>query len=327
MSNSQKKTLQDYIRLHQRNAATHAIRAAVDLGIIGALAEGQKTVGQLAESLELDPSALHLMMNVLCQTELVENYQDDYALSTVARLIPPEFWDFGDQYWRHLGRFVRSGVSLANDQHMAFTNEDYLSSVAVREWMWTPAALDAAEVLQIGRERRGLRILDVGCGSAVFSATLAHRDPETRVVLLDHSAGLQRAQATVDSVGLESQSQFVEADYLDFELSGELFDLIIVPGLVHRHGINECEQLFHRLYRLGKAESEIAVIDVFPGQEKGDSYRAVIELELCLRTTQGGLHLPTQLQAALNRAGFQKVQYAHLPSEPHIWGLILATRV
>jgi SAM-dependent methyltransferase len=296
MSNSQQKTLQDYIRLHQRNATTHAIRAAVELGVIGALADGQKTIGQLAESLGLDPAALQLLMNVLVQTELVENYQDDYALSTVARLIPAEFYDFGDQYWRHLARFVRGGVPLPSDQHLAFTNDDYLSSQAVREWMWTPAALDAAEVLQIGKSRRGLRILEVGCGSAVFGATLAHRDPDSQIVLLDDAAGLRRAQATIDSVGLESQSQMIEGDYMNFDLAGEMFDLVIVAGLVHRHAISECEKLFQRLHSVAKAESEIVVVDVFPGQERGDAHRAYIQLELKLRTSQGGVHSTKQLE-------------------------------
>jgi cyclopropane fatty-acyl-phospholipid synthase-like methyltransferase len=127
-------------------------------------------------------------------------------------------------------------------------------------------------------------------------------------------------------VGLESQSQMIEGDYMNFDLAGEMFDLIIVAGLVHRHAISECEKLFQRLYSVAKAESEIVVVDVFPGQERGDAHRAYIQLELKLRTSQGGVPSPTQLQSALQRSGFHHVQYAHLPAAPYIWGLILATR-
>ena len=105
MSDSQINALLAHYRLHNRNAITHVIRSAVSLGIIAALAEGQKTVDQLAEQLELQVDPLSLLMKVLVETELVEQYGDDFALSTVARLIPRELRDFGDFHWSHLGRF------------------------------------------------------------------------------------------------------------------------------------------------------------------------------------------------------------------------------
>ena len=112
MSDSQIKALLAHYRLHNRNAVTHVIRSAVSLGIIEALADGQKTLEQLADQLELQAEPLALLMRVLVETELVEQYGDDFALSTVARLIPRELRDFGDFHWSHLGDFVRSGVNL-----------------------------------------------------------------------------------------------------------------------------------------------------------------------------------------------------------------------
>ena len=85
MSTAQLKTLGDFIELQNRNALTHTIRAAVELGIIKSLMSGQKTVKQLAEELELSHQPLQRLMNVLLETELLEQYDDDYALSTVSR--------------------------------------------------------------------------------------------------------------------------------------------------------------------------------------------------------------------------------------------------
>ena len=189
MSTSQQKTLEDFIQLQNRNALSHAIRAAVELGVISALREGQKTAEQLSGELKVDSSALSRLMNVLTTSELIEKYGEDYALSTIATLIPDQFFDFGDQHWRHLATHVKTGVPLPTQEGIATTDFDYSLNKASEEWTLTPTALTAAQVLDLGKSRRGLKILEIGCGSAVFGATLAHADPDTVVSLLDDEFG------------------------------------------------------------------------------------------------------------------------------------------
>ena len=116
----------DHFHLQNRNALTHAIRTAVSLGIVDALSEKQMTVPELAEKLALNPGALQLLMDLLCETELIEKYGDDYALSAVARLIPKQLYDFGDYYWNQLGDFVRSGESLPIASEIDATDQDFL---------------------------------------------------------------------------------------------------------------------------------------------------------------------------------------------------------
>ena len=329
MSTAQIKTLEDFIQLQNRNALAHAIRAAVQLGIFEALLPGQKTIKQLATELKLETQPLERLMKVLLQTELLENYGDDFALSTIARLIPGAAMDFGDDHWQYLVAHVRSGKSLASDESLPYTDKDYQLNKASEEWTLTPVALDAAQVLDVGKSRRGLRILELGCGSAVFGVTLAHRDPESVLHLLDRSIELKRAQKTVDSVELQSRTQFFEAsDWTQLtdneDIGDQQFDLILLAGLIHRLSKEQLVTVLGQLRNIAQPGCELAIIDVFPGQENGDIQRAVFELELGLRTSCGQLHDPKELEAALKDAGFVSVQYAHLPSLPCFWGLLLA---
>ncbi|MEE2826877.1 MAG: class I SAM-dependent methyltransferase [Planctomycetota bacterium] len=326
MSDSQIKALLAHYRLHNRNAVTHVIRSAVSLGIIEALAEGQKTLEQLAEQLELQAEPLALLMRVLVETELVEQYGDDFALSTVARLIPRELRDFGDFHWSHLGDFVRSGVNLPNDDAIPATDSDFLAHSKANEWLATPAALNVAEVLDFGGSRKALRVLEIGSGSAVFGVTLIHRDPESRLVLLDNAAGLNLAKTTVDGVGVENRVELVEGDYLEPDLGDDQFDMVLMSGILHRHSMETCQSLFKTAHQLLKPGSEMVVVDLFPGQEKGELNYRVAELEIRLRTSAGQLHDPAQVQHEMIMQGFDQIQYAHLPAAPYYWGLILATR-
>jgi cyclopropane fatty-acyl-phospholipid synthase-like methyltransferase len=262
-------------------------------------------------------------------------------------LIPDPYLDFGDRYWQLLSHYVRTGSALktsttrtsaivseeigAPDIHYITTETDYLLEKGSEEWMLTPVALDAAEVLDIGKSRRGLRILEIGCGSAVFAATMAHRDPDSVINLLDTADGLERARKTIASVGLERQTEWITVkeitDLTSVEaLQDQTFDLIVLAGIIHRLSPVQCRSLFAQVQRLVKLNREIVVIDVFRGQEQGDRQLAIFELELGLRTFAGHLPDPADLKLMLQEVGFDNLQFAHLPAAPHYWGLLVATR-
>ena len=309
------------------NASSHIIRTANQLGILKSLRDGQKTAAEIAEMCQLNVDALERFLKTLVHTKLVEHYGEYFALAQVAKLIPDELGDLGDNYWKFLGSYLCTGQSLPDDSDNAASEDDFLISAAANEWMLTPAAMAAAQALEIGTGRQGLRILELGCGTAVFSAALAHVDPDCQIVLADTSQRLNQAQQTVNSVGLEDRVQFVATDdYTQVELPGETFPMVVIAGVLHRHGPEIVAEWLQRVGRLVAPGGEVCIVDVFPGQEQGDRYRAIYELELALRTSQGTAHDPLTIQANLSKAGFHEIQFAKLPVQPHLWGLILATK-
>ncbi len=323
---SQLNALTDFVRLQNRNALSYAIRTAFMLGVFEVLDSGQKNADQIATATGTDRKMMQLLLDVLINSELLEKYGDDYALSAVARLVPKQFMDFGDLYWCHLENFVRTGQPLPDNDRVPHTEADFLASAAANEWMMTPASIDAARVLDIGLTRTGLRILEIGCGSAVFGSTLIHRDLDSRLVLLDTAANLKRARKTIESIGADDRVQYEEGSYLEFKLEHQPFDLIVAAGILHRHTEAECKQIFANVRSHLKTGAEFVLVEIFPGQSEGETTRTIMALEIALRTHNGGLHDPAHIQHTLIMNGFDQIQFAHLPSPPHIWGLVLAQR-
>jgi SAM-dependent methyltransferase len=330
-TNAQLKTIEDYVQLQRRNALCHAIRAAVDLGILDSLSKGQKTSEQLAELLSLNPQATDRLMHVLAGTELVDKYGEDYALSNIARLIPRPFLDFGDHYWQYLASHVRSGTSLVKDDSIPHTEADFWATQAHKEWMLTPVALDVARVLSMGESRTGLSILHLGCGSAVFGVTLAHRDPLSKLTLVDTATNLKRANQTIESVELGREVTQIAGVWDDLSTCEGLeqgsYDLVIIANRIHWRSPEQIEQLAKDLATYVRADGELAIVDIFPGKEEGDLARAEHDLELGLRTDAGQLHDPIHLRKSLERSGYGEIQFAHLTAEPGYWGITLSTRI
>lgn len=346
---SQNKIIADFAALKNRACLTHSIRAANELGIFKALAVGQRTAEQLAADIDAQPGPVAALMKVIARSELIEQYDDDFALSTLGRLVPEAYFDFGDSHWQQLAQHVRTGqpakvdgAKVANDEQPS-ANMAYQIQQASEEWMLTPTALVVAQALDIGNSRKGLNILELGCGSAVFGATLAHADPTSRLTLVDTQPEIVRAKSTCESVQILSRTALIEAqqwrdvEVIDLADTAEdddsamvaqpTFDLIIVHKKIHLAPLNETAALMKKLGALLlKRGGELAIIDAFPGQAAGDEYREVVELEYGLRHSPGQMHHPRDLEPALKAAGFASVQFAHLPAEPHLYGLILAAK-
>lgn len=346
MSTAQHKTLSDFIVLKNRQALTHAIRAATELGVFRALAKGQRTIEQLASELDADPNRLGALMAVVVQSELVEQYQDDFALSTLARLIPEAFYDFGDHFWKHLVGHVKTGSSVDGMEHIQLDNQDFVVNQAAEAWTLTPAGMTAAEALDMGGSRKELSIIELGCGSAIVGATLIHVDRSSRLTLVDESNAIARAEETVSSIDVASRTALIEADaWFDFEaidlsatpvnesetgqemIPQPIFDMVVLTRQVHLLPVDQLRSLFQKIGALLLPKGgELVIVDAFPGQEQGKESFPALELEFGLRHSPGRLHHPKVLEPLLQEAGFPRVQFTHLPAEPYLYGLMVAEK-
>ena len=328
MTNSHVKAIEDYLNLKNRNAQTQAIRTAVKLGIIHSLRSGQKNSIQLAEANGCKTEPVEQLMQILATTELVEVYGQDYALSQIGRLIPDQFLDFGDAFWDQLPQYVKTGVSVHDDPDCDQSEFDFVVQRATEEWMMTPVALDAAEVLGVGKHRKGQRILEVCCGSAVMGATIAHKDPTSEVFLMDTAEGLQRADQTIKSVGIEGRVEKVliedPNDMIGAQVEPNSFDVLLATNFLHTRSNSAVKKFFQTANAWLTQTGEMVLVDIFPGQSHGDLTRLVTGLELGLRTAAGQLYDPGVIKEMLKECGFSHIQYAHLPSAPGIYGLVLA---
>ncbi len=97
-----RQTLDQYHQWMQINAASHLIRAARTVGLIGQLREGQRTHEQLCQTLSLAAGSSLLLLDALVAIGIVEKYGDDFALSRAGHLLCQYDDDLGDRRWDRL---------------------------------------------------------------------------------------------------------------------------------------------------------------------------------------------------------------------------------
>jgi SAM-dependent methyltransferase len=329
MSDSQLRTIETFHRLLGQPAQTAVLNAALRLGIIDALREGQKTAGQLERKCELRRGTVTPLMELLKPTGLVEQFGEHYALSQAAQMAPRSLWAAWFEQWTHLEASLRPDNAALSEYDRLRAEEHrrerFLASRGQMQWAATGAALKAAEALDIGGHRRSLHILDLGCGAAVYSMTLAHRDPGCIVRLVDNANGLARARATVQSLDIESRVSMLETDDLNIPGSDGAFDLVILGDHIHQWSADEQEQLLRTGHRVLGPGGEIAIVDVFAGQERGQLAVSQFALQLLIGTGNA-VTPPELLNERLLRVGFTRIQFTHLPAPPWTHGLVVGIR-
>jgi precorrin-6B methylase 2 len=320
---AQDRTLEQYHQLMQINAASHLIRIARRVGILGELRDGQRTHEQLCEALSLEPGLARELLSALVAIGIVERYESDFALSRAAHLLCQYDVDLGDARWERLTDLVQ-GTSLrqGNDDQLHF---DHL---AAAQWIHTPTAMEAAEVLDIGGEGEqiGPAILDLGCGSAVWSCAAAFRDPKATVTAVDNREALVAAASTASSIELMDRFTAVEGDPMSVELADEFFDWVMIPQRVNCLGHEAAVQLLKRACAATKPGGRVVVIDLFRSPTKANLSECVESLKLETETRSGSVRTLAQIEAELREAGLGSVQIAFLSKSKANLGLAVAVK-
>lgn len=330
MSESELKTVESFFRSLQQPAITAAINVALRTGVLDALRQGQQTADSLARTCHLHPHALPALMQMLIDAEIVEQFGEHYALSRGAVMTPPSLWAGLFEQWTHLESALKSKRdSTASEfervQEMEKRRARFLATRTQMQWTSTPAALKAAEALDIGDERRSLHILDLGCGAAIYSMTLAHRDPGCIVRLVDGERGLMQAQATVENLELEQRTSFIKSENLNIEGNDAAYDMVIIGDHIHSWTATERRQLLQTACRVLGPGGELVIIDVFASQARGASTVSQLQLQLLIGTGQPLLGVD-DLHEEMKEAGLAQIQYTDLPAPPWTHGLLLGVR-
>ncbi len=320
MSTSQINTLTLYKNINNAAAGIAAYQSARRLGIIDALRHGQKTADQIAQAIGANPRRVALLLDVLVGLLVVERYQDDYALSQMVQLLTAHDIDLGESRLQKLDAYVKDSDDVAD------LRDIYRQRITSTQWQVSPSAMQVAKFLNLSEQAEALNILDIGCGTGVWSLSVAHVDPESRITFLDVEEPVQTALETAKSIGMQDRIDSIIGDPLTPELLTGQYNLVIIANLLHLLDPSQQQKLIQSATGHLQDGGKLVVVDVFPGQDAGDVSRALFALDLELHVPTGKLVDPIELKSMLEEAGLQTPKYSHLNEVPHIYGIMVAEK-
>ncbi len=311
------------LELHFSFAPSRVLAAGVQLDLFSHLAGGPRLAVEVAQAARASERGTRMLLDALAVIGLVEKRDGAYALTPAsARYLvrrSPEYmgaaFETDWHSWDRLAEAVRQGGPVGDLQTQGGAEQFFSRLVRTLDVVNREPARRLAEALGAGRTHRGMRVLDVACGSGVWGIAVAEADRQARVTAQDYGTILELTRDYARRHGVEARYEFLPGDLDEVRIEDELYDLALLGHIVHGEGERSARRLFHRVFRALKPGGRIGVIDILPNEERtGPPYAVLFALEMLVQTPEGGTYTLSEYTAWLKEAGFTKIESADIAS-------------
>lgn len=298
---------------------SQVLLACVQLRLLEALADGPRTVADLADALAVPHAGMQRLLWAAASLRLVERRGDDrFGLGVhgaamlgnpgIAAMVEHHgllYADLADPVALLRGRRDHTALGA----HWAYATAGdprQLSADQVSAYTTLMAAsqpLVAAEILDAYPFHRHRCVLDAGGGDGSFLLSVASRIPTLRLMLIDLPPVADRARVRLRTAGLSERMSVTAGDFLS-DAWPDGADLVTLVRVVHDHDDPAVLELFRRAHRALPPGGTLLIAEPMadtPGAEPmGDAYFGFYLLAM----GSGRARTPDELAALLDQAGF-----------------------
>ena len=317
----QKLTPQPLLDMNYAFARTALLVAAVRLHLFTHLSKKALTPAELAACADVVPEPAERLLQGLASLGLVEREGEAYRLTPMANLFlvegKPSYLG-GDTLamvdyipaWFELDRTLSTSVPYRD-----------LGDAATAEAFFAPRVIDlfpivspiatrtAAELPLVKQEDTALHVLDVGAGSAPWSAAFAHYYPSAHITALDLPAIVEQGRQQIANLGLSDRYTWIGADMETVAFPPLTYDLIICGHVCRFISDERTKTLLARLCASLRSGGTIIIADVFLSEDRNGPPPAItLNLSMLVNTAKGRIRTVSEIATWLIESGLQDVQ-------------------
>lgn len=305
--------------------SSRVLSAGLQLGVFSHLAAGKSTAQEVAQAAGASERGTRMLLDALVACQLLAKKDARYELIPLAaRFLVRESPDYLGlameqerewKSWGHLTEAIRSGQPLQRVEAQERAEQFFPLLVRTLHVLHRDRARQMARALGVGNSRKGLRAIDIACGSGVWGIAVAEADPDARVTAQDFPAMLAVAREYLKRHDVEKQFDFLAGDLNEVDFGADRFDLALLGNIVHSEGEESSRKLFERLYRALRPGGRVVLIEMIPNDERtGPPFPIFFALNMLLNTERGDTFTLAEYTRWLQQAGFARVETADIGS-------------
>lgn len=319
-------------------ANSQILDASLEYNFFSLIHRGFQSAEEIARAAGTDPRATRIVLDSLPALGLVEKRAGKYFLTPTAdvflvqgkasyvgdfRHVALALWDG----MAHLKESLKTGKPLSRmdtGTELEVWEKLVLGIIVIAE----PAAKALCDLLKIGRERKGIKVLDVAGGSSIFGMTILSRDPSAQVTQLDWPNVNAVAKKLNRERGLEGKIRFIDGDHHSAKIEIDHYDLVLASNFCRFESPTGNQKLFAKTYSALKADGILVINDFVPNEERTEPTFALrFSVYTLTHTPEGECWILSQYSDWLKKAGFKSVDsHGDIPKTLPGTTLILAKK-
>jgi len=305
---------------------SRTLMTAVQLDIFNSISQGNSTVEQVAQNIHATTRGVRMLLDALVALEFLKKKNQIYELTPITATFlvksSPDYvgamFEIDDLWntWSHLNQAIKTGQPPRALEQEEEATEFFPHLIKSLHAMSIGKSNLLADKLLKGKSNIPLQVLDIACGSAVWSIPLAEKSDQVIVTAQDFSQVLQSTKTFVERHGVEQQYNYLAGDLKQVDYGENKYDIVILGNIVHSEGEKSSRVLFQKIGKALKPHGRIVIIDMFPNNERsGPPFPLLFALNMLVNTTEGDTYTFEEYCQWLNEANITKVSMEEIAPE------------
>ena len=317
----------DTLLAYQRTAA---LRAAIEVGLFGALGQGPADAATLAERCESSQRGIRILCDFLTIAGLVQKSGSIYSHSpTSAVFLDPKSPTCLASTARFLGRpmiqepfahltdIVRTGTtSLPGQGSVEPNNPTWVEFAHSMAPMMAPMAGPLATMALAGMHGP-VSVLDIAAGHGLFGIECAKQNPQAQITAVDWPIVLEVAQTNARHAGVASRWHTRPGNAFDVDYGGP-HDAALLTNFLHHFDHDTCVSLLKKVHKSLRKGGRAATLEFVPNEDRvSPPVPAAFAMTMLASTPSGDAYTLNDLERMYHAAGFTGVSAQPVPTGAH----------
>lgn len=322
------------INAYQR---TEALKAAIELEVFTAIAEGNATAAEIAKRCEASERGMRILCDFLCIMGFLGKDGNRYSLTLDSAVFlnkqSPAYLGSAIEFiateqltdnFRNFASVVRNGGSLDADGGTVAPDNPIWVKFArgMAPMMAMPAQL-MAKLVDPAANRK-LKILDIAAGHGLYGIAFATSNSQAEVVALDWPKVVEVARENAQRAGVADRYSTIEGSAFEVDF-GSGYDLILLTNFLHHFDPPTCEILLRKVHAALSDGGRAVTLEFVPNEDRiSPPDSAAFSVMMLGSTPSGDAYTFSELNRMFANAGFSRSENHDLP--PSIQQVVISQK-
>jgi ubiquinone/menaquinone biosynthesis C-methylase UbiE len=300
---------------------TEAIKAAVELEVFTAIAEGSATAATIAQRCKASERGVRILCDFLTIHGFLTKDGTQYGLTqdsavfldrrspaycggVIEFLLTPRV----REAHALLTEAVRRGGSALGEGNMVPENPDWVKFArAMMPMMVMPAQIMTAELLKGGAAHK---VLDIAAGHGIYGITVAKQNPGAQIYACDWKNVLAVAEENARTMGVGDRHHLLPGSAFEVDFGGG-YDLALVANFLHHFDPPTCTTFMKKVHASLAPGGRAAIVEFVPNPDRvSPPMAAAFSMVMLATTPAGDAYTFAELESIAKDAGFSLVELA-----------------
>lgn len=311
------------VNAYQQSAA---IKAAIDLDLFTAIAEGRESTQEIAERCNASERGTRILCDYLTVLGFLSKQDNRYSLTQDSAFFldrkSPAYIGEVTQFllspmlaegFKDLAAAVRKGGTAVSDEGtVSAENPIWVQFARAMAGLQTMPAQLLARFIG-GDSSKKIKVLDIAAGHGLFGITLAQQNPQAEITALDWANVLEVAKENATNAGVIDRYRLLEGSAFDVDFGGD-YDIVLITNFLHHFDPPTCEKFLKKVHDSLAEGGRAVTLEFVPDDDRiSPPETAKFSLIMLASTPSGDAYTFAELEAMFARAGFSQSELHELP--------------